>query len=135
DMAPLPVLNRGFGGATILDVWENFEWVIAPHDPRVVVLYAGSHDVHHGASPEEACERLRRLVHRCAELPTPPRVAFISLKPSRKKWDRIHLDRELNRLVRQEAEALAGLDYLDTWTPMTREGEPPPEKYFAEDQN
>jgi len=135
DMAPVPALNRGFGGAMILDVLENFEWLIPSHSPSVVVLYAGSHDVHHGASPHEACERLRRLTERCRQLSSRPRLAFISLKPSRKKWDRIHLDRELNRLARLEAEVTEGLDYLDIWTPMTREGEPPPKDLFAEDEN
>ena len=44
-MAPLPVLNRGFGGAQLDQVLYYAPRLISPHDPRAVVLYAGDNDL------------------------------------------------------------------------------------------
>jgi hypothetical protein len=42
DMAPLPTVQRGFGGAKINDVIRYLDRLIARHEPSMVVLYIGS---------------------------------------------------------------------------------------------
>ena len=41
DMAPVPVLNRGFGGARLRDVLYYAVRVITPYRPLVVGIYGG----------------------------------------------------------------------------------------------
>ena len=50
-------------------------------------------------------------------------------------WDTIELDRTLNTLVETFASATDHVNFIDTWTPMTREACPPPERYFVADHN
>src|SRR5512136_3175724 len=38
DMAPLPVINRGFGGSRIDDVVYYADRIVIPYHPRAVVL-------------------------------------------------------------------------------------------------
>lgn len=45
DMAPLPTVQRGFGGAKVNDVIHYMDRLITPHDPAMVVLYIGSNDL------------------------------------------------------------------------------------------
>ena len=45
DMAPLPAVKRGFGGAKLNDVIHYMDRLITPHDPAIVVLYIGSNDL------------------------------------------------------------------------------------------
>ncbi len=45
DMAPLPVVNRGFGGSQIHQVTHYARRIISPYKPRIVVLYAGENDI------------------------------------------------------------------------------------------
>lgn len=45
DMAPMPVIQRGFGGAKIKDVIYYADRIIVPYEPRIVVLYIGSNDM------------------------------------------------------------------------------------------
>ncbi|MFW2387442.1 MAG: GDSL-type esterase/lipase family protein [Polyangiales bacterium] len=45
DMAPLPTVQRGFGGAKVNDVIHFMDRLITPHDPLMVVLYIGSNDL------------------------------------------------------------------------------------------
>ena len=41
DMAPMRVLNRGFGGAHMAHVVEFADRIVTPYAPRAVVVYAG----------------------------------------------------------------------------------------------
>ena len=45
DMAPMPVIQRGFGGAKVGDVIHYADRIIVPYEPRIVVLYIGSNDM------------------------------------------------------------------------------------------
>ena len=45
DMAPLPVLNRGFGGSRIHDSVHWFDALVVPEDPRALVVFAGTNDL------------------------------------------------------------------------------------------
>lgn len=42
DMSPLKVRNRGYGASTIRDLIYNYDLVVKPHQPKVVVLYTGN---------------------------------------------------------------------------------------------
>ena len=45
DMAPLPTVQRGFGGAKVHDVIHFMDRLIVAHEPSMVVLYIGSNDL------------------------------------------------------------------------------------------
>ena len=45
DMAPLPVVNRGFGGSRISDVIHYAERIVFPYKPKILVFYAGENDL------------------------------------------------------------------------------------------
>src|SRR5207253_1447860 len=48
DMAPMPVIDRGFGGSHIEYVNRWFDEIVAPHRPRAIVFYAGENDIDAG---------------------------------------------------------------------------------------
>ena len=45
DMAPLNVLNRGFGGSQIPDVTHYVGRIVLPYKPKGIVFYAGENDI------------------------------------------------------------------------------------------
>ena len=45
DMAPLPLVRRGFGGAKVNDVIHYMDRLITPQEPSMVVLYIGTNDM------------------------------------------------------------------------------------------
>ncbi len=45
DFPGLPVVNRGFGGAMCNDLIVYFETVVARHEPKLLVSYAGGNDL------------------------------------------------------------------------------------------
>ncbi|MEL7298076.1 MAG: hypothetical protein AAGJ86_10470, partial [Pseudomonadota bacterium] len=50
DMAPLPVVARGFGGSNMNDVNFFFDRLITPHSPSAIVVYVGENDVVQGVN-------------------------------------------------------------------------------------
>ena len=45
QMAPLPVLNRAFGGSRTGDQLARFDQLVPRYAPRIVVYYCGSNDL------------------------------------------------------------------------------------------
>ncbi len=66
DMAPLPVLNRGFGGARLSSVVHFVDRVVVQYRPRAVVLYAGDNDLDASVPPEALVRDFRRFVSMCS---------------------------------------------------------------------
>ena len=44
DMAPIPIINRGFGGSYMRDMVKYLDRIILPYQPRSIVLFAGTND-------------------------------------------------------------------------------------------
>lgn len=86
DMAPLPVLNRGFGGAHLSHLIHNAPRVVIPYAPRAVVVYAGDNDIGAGKSAATVVADFAALVALLhASLPETD-VYFLSIKPSRLRY-------------------------------------------------
>lgn len=136
DMAPLRVLRRGFGGAHMAHLVHNAPRIVVPYSPSAVVVYAGDNDLADGTGKNvddvvADFEALRALLREASpELP----IYFITIKPSRLRWDRWPVMDEANRRMAALADADPHLAVLDIATPMLGEpGEPPPSGLFALD--
>jgi lysophospholipase L1-like esterase len=118
DMAPLRVLNRGFGGSQIHDCTYYVQRIVVPFRPRAIVFYAGENDIagvlwsppKSAADVRLAFEKFCGATH--ALLPNLP-IYFISIKPPkarRKHWATMQ---EANRLVREYCGVDSRLHYID----------------------
>lgn len=106
DMAPWPVIQRGYGGAALLDVRHYAPRLTANHDPRAIVLFAGN-DIKgspRDRTPEQVgelfiqvCERLRGGD---AERP----IFYVGVTPTP---ERFHLWPQIDRANRR-VEAICG---------------------------
>lgn len=128
DFPGVRVVNRGFGGSQLADAVRHARRIVAPHRPRLVVLYAGDNDLAAGKSPAQVIADLRAFVAIVRrELPATP-VAFIAVKPSLARWALIDRIRETNDLVQRYAREDPLVRYLDVFTPMLDSaGRPRPE--------
>ena len=88
DMAPLPVINRGFGGAKINDVVRYVDRIVLPYRPQAVVLFAGTNDIS-WPKPGTALDVLQGFqafvdaIH--VTLPQTP-IYYISITPTPSRW-------------------------------------------------
>lgn len=116
DMAPLPAIRHGFGGAKLADIEFYAERLVNRYRPRAVVVFAGTNDIHPGAakSPPSLLAVYQRFVARVrADLPDVP-IYFIGITPSPMRWEVWPVAQEANRLVRAYSEGLPTLHFIDT---------------------
>lgn len=122
DMAPARVINRGFGGSTIADVADNFDRIVSPYRPKAIFFYAGENDLSSGKSPAQVFSDFQRFMAlKSAALGETP-VYFISLKPSKLRFDQMARQSEVNALVMQLARKRRDLRFIDVVAAMLDKG-------------
>ena len=132
-MAPMPVLNRAFGGSRTADQLARFEQVVTPYAPKVIVYYCGSNDIKAGEKPDPMFERFKAFSERVRRQLPKARVVFVSATRSPDRvslWDRV--DR-YNTLARDYCSATPRHTFIDINPALfDREGNPRLELYLAD---
>ena len=137
-MAPLRVLNRGFGGAPPLPRDPQRATRRAPPTaPRAVVVYAGDNDLAAGTGKTVAdvVGDFRTLVGLLHEARPDLPVYFVAIKPSTLRWERWPEMERANGEIAAIAAADPRITLLDIASPMLEStgGAPPPDDLFLLD--
>jgi lysophospholipase L1-like esterase len=135
DMAPLPVLNRGFGGSQLAHAVHFADRAVIRYRPRAVVLYAGDNDLdaNTGKTAADVARDFEGFVTKVHAAVPDARLYYLAIKPSRMRWARWP---EMARANAEIAAFCAGdprLAFLDVATPMLASGEPPARALFVFD--
>lgn len=134
DMAPAPVLKRGFGGSTTRDVLAVFDRIVQPYEPRVIVYYCGDNDL--GTDNTDAAGTAEGFIafdRRARDLWPRVRVLYIAIKPSIARWRNWDAMRRANEMVRAYCDATPGAAFLDIATPMLgTDGTPDPTLFLGD---
>jgi lysophospholipase L1-like esterase len=124
DMAPYPVINRGFGGSRISDVDFYFDRVVTPYHPRAIFFYAGENDLWAGESADDVVADFQRFLDLKTEKLGDTPVYFISLKPSKLRFSQLALQAEVNARIKALGDQRVDLRYVDVVPPMLDQGAP-----------
>jgi lysophospholipase L1-like esterase len=134
DFPSHKVINRGFGGSTLVDVSRYKEQIIFPYNPAQVVIYCGENDIASGVKPTEVFDRFKELYFSIrANLPKAS-IVFISMKPSP---SRIQFHSEVqagNKLIADFLKKQKRVTYVDVFTPMLDSEGKPREDLFVSDR-
>ena len=118
DMAPLPVVNRGFGGSQIHQVTHYADRIVLPYQPRAIVFYGCENDIagvflSKKRSPTEVREAYQGFCEKIhAALPEVP-IYFISIKPPKRRlrlWPAMQV---ANQFVREYCASEERLHFID----------------------
>ena len=116
-----PIINRGFGGATLVDLIYYVDATIIQYQPSQVFIYCGENDMADvdTVSPATVLHRFKTLhTILLKKLPKTTKVVFVSLKPSIARW---HLEPkfiETNKLIEGYIATQKNMQYLDVHTAM-----------------
>ena len=120
DMAPLRVVNRGYGGAMMRDVHYNYPTVLADYSPRAFVFYCDNdlggfgRDLH----PTELFDLYRLLVERLQnDYPGRP-IFILSIKFNNNRIAKIEQHRLFNAIMADYAAHTDGVTFVDVNTPI-----------------
>jgi lysophospholipase L1-like esterase len=119
-----PIINRGFGGATLVDLIYYVDETIIKYQPSRVFIYCGENDMADvdTVSPATVLQRFKTLhTILLKKLPRSTKIVFVSFKPSVARW---HLESkfiEANKLIETYIAKQKNIQYLDVHTAMLDE--------------
>jgi lysophospholipase L1-like esterase len=124
DMAPMPVINRGFGGSYIEHVNRWFDQIVAPYRPRAIVFYAGENDLDGGEPVAQVVANFDAFMARKSQVLGATPVYFISVKPSKLRFSELSLQAQVNDAIRSRAAQRADLRFINVVPEMLQKGKP-----------
>jgi lysophospholipase L1-like esterase len=129
----LKVTNRGFGGSQIHDSTQYAHRIILPHEPRIIMLYAGDNDIASGKTPETVFENFKLFEKKIHDALPKARIVYIAIKPSISRWKLVDKMRAANKLIAEHCKTSPLLDYADIDTPMIGDDGKPKKELFVKD--
>ena len=114
DFAPLKIIRRSYGGATLRDMLYNYPVIAQGYQPKQIVLYVendlGTHK--EGVNAVKCFDLFRIFIARLKEEYPTATLWVVSLKPSPAKAHELKDQQLVNALLQQNA-PLQGYTYLD----------------------
>lgn len=116
DMAPLKVINRGFGGSTIRDILYNYNTVARGYNTKKIVLYVEndlSNDKDHIITAGDAYDLFRVFAQMIKRDYPESTLYIVSLKPSPSRVNDLKEQQTLNHLLKNYAATQSNVEYID----------------------
>lgn len=115
DMAPLAVLNRGFGGAYLEHLTYFTSRIIKPYEPQAIVVMAGDEDLSDvlGETPEGVLDSFTVFMSALRAHGVTAPVIFVSIRPSPMRASRWLGAKRANGLIEEFAKMREDIIYLD----------------------
>lgn len=128
------VMNRGFGGSTLVDLQRYLSDIVLPYQPKQVVIYSGENDIATGkVGAQEVLERFSQVFEGIRKELPHTHITFISMKPSPSRSRYLAITAEANRLIEKFLQEKARTSYVDVYTPMLDKQGKPREALFVKD--
>lgn len=128
-----PILNRAFGGSTLLHMIHYLEQVVSPYQAKQIVMYCGENDL--AADPKvdgrEVYHRFRRFFRAVKRVQ--PRVPFVyvAMKPSPSRWHLFAKMSDGNRRIKAYLQKWRRTAFVDVVPLMLGpDGKPRPEIFL-----
>ena len=136
DMAPYPVIQRGYGGARLSDFAYYTERIIYPHRPRAICLFVANDiaGVEEDVSPEEAFTLWEHVYNTIRKQHREVPVYFIGITPTNSRWQVWEEVQAFHKLIRRQAQADHHLYFIDTQEPFMTTAGLPDSSLFIKDQ-
>lgn len=121
DFPGLQVVNRGVGGCKLTELAGFAPRLLSAARPGVVVISAGSNDVHGGADAEAVLAAWHDVIATIRrEHPTVP-ILVMGILPAKSRWEERETQTTANGLIQGAIAAAGGVidggtvEYLDVW--------------------
>jgi lysophospholipase L1-like esterase len=130
-LAPLPIVNHGFGGSTIPEVLHYMDEMVLRWQPKTLVFYCGDNDLASGRTVAEVVADFRQFMTRLRARHPQTRVIYLAIKPSPSRWQLYPTAQQANAAIAKEA--AGGAEFLDLGPLLFgAAGTPRPELYLED---
>ena len=129
----LNIINRGFGGSTLEQCYQQFKRIIQPLEPRLLIVYAGENDVTENSTAISVQSHFHQFIQITRRFfPVLP-IVYISIKPSPSRLNVLDKQNYTNHLIREDIQTMANVDYIDIFNSMLTANNTPRQELFTSD--
>jgi hypothetical protein len=115
DLAPLNVINLGFGGSHFDACIYYFNRVFRSLSPSKIVLYGGDNDLEQGYDEHQINERFKEICLMIRERYEDVPLYGITIKPSPHREDKLETIVKANELMNQTIESMGPGTQINTF--------------------
>ena len=129
------IINRGFGGSTLVDVLHYEEDVIFKYNPKQILIYCGENDFASSdtITPTTVFNRFKTLFSEIRTVYPKVPIAYISMKPSPSRWNLRDKFMTGNHLIENYLKKQKNAQFINVWNPMLGPDGKPKQELFVED--
>jgi lysophospholipase L1-like esterase len=123
------IINRGFGGSTLVDQLRYINDVVFPYQPKQILIYCGENDLASSdtVTAKMVFSRFQQLFNLIRNRLPRVHIAFVSMKPSPSRELLMSKMREGNEMIRKFLRGKRRTAYIDVYKEMIDdEGKPIP---------
>jgi len=134
DFPVYTTLNRGFGGSTLLQCFQQFKRIVHPLEPSIFIIYAGENDIADGQAPITVQSIFRQFISTVRYFYPRLSIGYISLKPSPSRVSRMAQMNETNNRIREDIQLLfRDVTFINIWPDMLlSNGQPNPDLFLGD---
>lgn len=136
DMAPYPVIQRGYGGARMSDLAVYCNRIVKPHSFRALAIFVAN-DIVGGEkdkSPEEVLTLYQYIIKQVRKKYQNVPIFFIQITPTNSRWAAWNKISEVNRLIQSYSTTDKNLYFIETEKAFLGDDGMPNSELFIEDQ-
>jgi len=129
------IINRGFGGSTLLDQIHYINDIVFPYKPAQIVIYCGENDfaASDTVTAEMVFDRFKKYFQMIREKLPDARITYVSMKPSPSRWNLALKFMFANGQIHSFLDAQSNAGFVDIWDAMLDEKGQPDASLFLED--
>lgn len=135
DMAPYPVIQRGYGGSKLSDFAVYADRIFDPHPCRAIVIFIAN-DIHGGESdksPDEVLTLYKNVIKTIRKKHSDTPVFWIAITPTSSRWKVWPEIQKANNLIKEYCKSNKDLYFITTDFAFLGEDGKPVNEYFRDD--
>jgi len=135
DMAPYPVIQRGYGGAKLSDFAVYADRIFDPHPCKAILIFIAN-DISGSdsdKSPEEVLTLYKNVIKTIRKKHSDTPVFWIAITPTSSRWKVWPEIQKANNLIKEYCESNEGLYFIKTDSAFLGEDGKPINEYFRDD--
>jgi hypothetical protein len=136
DMAPYPVIRRGYGGAKFSDLIFYTNRLVYPHEFRALVVFVANDisNTPEDKSPQEIVNLFKEVVKTVREKHPKKPIFLVEITPTNSRWEVWDQTKQANDLLKMHCESTHDLYFIETAKGFLGTNGKPRTELFREDQ-
>jgi lysophospholipase L1-like esterase len=129
------IINRGFGGSTLLDQLRYVNDIVVPYKPKQVIIYCGENDLASSdtVNGNDVARRFQRLFTQIRNRFPKAQVSYISMKPSPSRELLLKKMRSGNNQIKKYLSTKKRTAFIDVYKEMIDDEGKPRTDIFLDD--